>query len=101
MGSDPKPRVTVRFSPEELEQVRETAEVLGLTLSAFIRAACLGEKIRGRPRGVTREAIHQLARVGNNLNQLTHWANTHKHLRSLRELEDVLELLREKIEELS
>ena len=101
MGSGPKPRVTVRFSPEELDHVRETAQALGLTLSAFIRAACLGEKLRARPRGVTREAIHQLARVGNNLNQLTHWANTHKHFRSLRELENLLERVREKIEELS
>jgi len=101
VGSGPKPRVTVRFSPEELAQVRETARALGLTLSAFIRAACLGEKLRPKPGRVTRDAIHQLARVGNNLNQLTHWANTHKHFRSLRELEDVLGLVREKIEELS
>jgi hypothetical protein len=101
VGAGASPRVSVRFSREELEQVRETAEVLGLTVSAFIRATCLGEKLRARPSRVTREAIHQLARVGNNLNQLTHWANTHKHLRSLRELDDILELVREKIEELS
>jgi hypothetical protein len=81
--------------------VRETARTLGLTLSAFIRATCLGENLRPKPVRVTREAIHQLARVGNNLNQLTHWANTHKHFRSLRELHDLLELVRQKIEELS
>ena len=101
MGSGAKPRVSIRFSPEQLEQVRETAEALGLTVSSFIRKMSLGEAPKPRPDRLTREAIHQLARVGSNLNQLAHWANTHQHLRSERELTDVLELVRQRIEELS
>lgn len=101
MGQASSARVTVRFSPEELTRVREMAQVLGLTVSAFIRSAALGERPRPRRGQIRREAIHQLVRVGNNLNQLTHWANTHKHLRSLRELDEVLALVRAKIEELS
>lgn len=97
----PKPRISVRFAPDELEKVRATAEALGITVSAFIRAAALGDHLRPRPTSVSREAVHQLARVGNNLNQLTHWANTHRHFRSLDELSETLDAVRRKVEELT
>jgi hypothetical protein len=94
-------RVTVRFEPEDLERVREDARELGLPVSAYIRALSLGEAPRRRPGRVRREAIHHLARVGSNLNQLARFANTHGHLSSIRELAEVLAQVRAKIEELS
>jgi hypothetical protein len=94
-------RVTVRYRPGELEQVRQAAAALGLPVSAYIRVLSLGEPPRRRPGVLTREAIHQLARVGSNLNQLARFANTHGHLSSASELAEVLAQVRRKIEGLS
>ena len=99
MRSGSSSPVSVRFSPEELAQVRESAEQLGLPVSVFIRGACLGRRPRARPDGETREAIHQLVRVGLDLTRLAHWASANEHLRSLRQIEDVLGQVRRKIEE--
>lgn len=72
----------VGLEPTDLDAVDERAEAAGLSRSAYIRTAVLGHPgVRAVPRPPVEKkllslAVGQLGRVGNNLNQLAHRANT-------------------------
>lgn len=62
----------IRFDDQEWDQVAELAQDAGLTRSHFVRTRALQPLRSPRLRSdLDQEAIRQLARVGNNLNQLT------------------------------
>lgn len=69
----------VRCTAAERAAWQATAAAAGVPLSALVRRALA----RVRPWSAQRAALEQartreLARIGNNLNQLARWANTHK-----------------------
>jgi len=70
------------LEPLDLDAVDERAEAAGMSRSAYIRAAVLGHPgFRAVPRPPVEKkllglAVGQLGRVGNNLNQLAHRANS-------------------------
>ena len=71
--------VKVRASEAERTEWHAKARSAGMTLSDLVRRSV------GRARTwtvahaeVERERTQQVARVGNNLNQIARWANTHK-----------------------
>ena len=71
--------VKVRASEAERAEWHAKARAAGLTLSDLVRRSI------GRVRtwtvahaDVERERTRELARLGNNLNQIARWANTHK-----------------------
>ncbi len=71
--------VKVRASEAEGAEWHAKARSAGLTLSDLVRRSV------GRARTwtvahaeVERERTRELARIGNNLNQIARWANTHK-----------------------
>ena len=71
--------VKVRASEAERAEWHAKARSAGLTLSDLVRRSV------GRSRTwtvahaeVERERTREVARVGNNLNQIARWANTHK-----------------------
>ena len=71
--------VKVRASEPERAEWHAKARSAGLTLSDLVRRSV------GRARTwtvahaeVERERTRELARLGNNLNQIARWANTHK-----------------------
>ncbi len=71
--------VKIRSSEAERAEWHAKARAAGLTLSDLMRRS-LG---RVRPwtvahADVERERTQQVARIGNNLNQIARWANTHK-----------------------
>ena len=71
--------VKIRASEGERAVWHAKASAAGLSLSNLVRQA-IG---RVRPWTVAqvdleRERVRELARIGNNLNQLARWANTHK-----------------------
>lgn len=68
--------IKLRVTAEEKKQFESLARTLGLSLSALIRQRLSGMRIR--PIAIQQERNRQLARIGNNLNQLARWANTHK-----------------------
>lgn len=74
--------VHVRMDDAELTALRERAERAGLSAGAYVRAAALGDAgVRAGRRPVAEkallaQALGQLGRWGNNLNQLAHQANT-------------------------
>jgi hypothetical protein len=80
-GRPPKPQekrrstiVGVRFSEEELQAVEERAD--GQPLSSYLRRAALGVAPQGGVPRANRAIAGQLAKIGNNLNQLVRLAHT-------------------------
>ena len=71
-------QINVRLSAAELAAWRAKAAAAGVPLSVLLRRAMA----RTRPwtpvaAAIERERSRQVARIGNNLNQLARWANTH------------------------
>ena len=71
--------VTARVSAAEFADWRAKAAAAGVPLSALIRRAmALTRTWTARAAEVERERTREAARIGNNLNQIARWANTHK-----------------------
>ncbi len=71
--------VTVRLTPGESADWRAKAKAAGVPLSALIRRAMARTRTwTARAAEVERERTRQVSRIGNNLNQIAKWANTHK-----------------------
>ena len=66
------------MSPAERAAWKAKAAAAGLPLSALLRQAMARTQTWTAPAmAVERERSRQIARIGNNLNQLARWANTH------------------------
>ena len=71
--------VKVRASEAERAEWHAKARSAGLTLSDLVRRSVGRTRTWTVPHAeVERERTQQVARVGNNLNQIARWANTHK-----------------------
>ena len=71
--------VTVRVTEEEQREWKAKASATGRRPSELLRAAMGKTRTwTAEAAGVERERLRQLARVGNNLNQIARWANTYK-----------------------
>ena len=71
--------VAVRLTPGESADWRAKAKAAGVPLSALIRRAMARTRTwTARAAEVERERTRQVSRIGNNLNQIARWANTHK-----------------------
>ena len=94
--------IRVRCTTGDRTRWHRLAEDCGLSLSALMRRAL--DQVRPWSPGrvdLERERLRELSRLGNNLNQLARWANTHKGameavvvLSRLEELAGTLEGLR-------
>lgn len=80
----------VRVSPGEHRVLLERAKECGKGASTYMREVALGSVPRARPRRIELQAIHQLARIGNNLNQLARAANTSRRVDLAERLGQVL-----------
>lgn len=85
--------VSVRMSPDELRAVAQRAHDCGKCLSTYMRTVALGSIPRARPRRIEQEAVYQLAKIGNNLNQLAKVANATGQIRQVERLERALKEL--------
>lgn len=68
--------IKLRVTPAEKETIAAKAAAQGQTVTDFIRQRALDYRLRQTP--LEKERVHQLARIGANLNQLARWANIHK-----------------------
>jgi uncharacterized protein (DUF1778 family) len=66
----------LRVSRKEKAAIVAKAEAQGQTVTDFLRQRALDYRLRQTP--LEKERVHQLARIGVNLNQLARWANAHK-----------------------
>ena len=85
-----------RMTVEERIALRQDAKGRGLTVSKLLRALVTAHVKKTRlevPRanGPSRQLIKEMARIGNNLNQLTRQANTGMVMVNAKELRPVLE----------
>ncbi|MXW70533.1 MAG: MobC family plasmid mobilization relaxosome protein [Acidobacteria bacterium] len=71
-------QINVRLSAAERAAWRAKAAAAGVPLSDLLRQAMARTRTwTAADAAVERERTRQVARVGNNLNQLARWANTH------------------------
>ncbi|MBM7061058.1 plasmid mobilization relaxosome protein MobC [Pseudomonas sp. UL073] len=69
-------RLSLRITPSDKKIITARARELRLSVTDWLLRAALDREIVP-PRSVwDAESINQLARIGNNLNQLAYWANT-------------------------
>ena len=83
--------ILLRLTPVEIEALRERARLCGYPTETYLRELAFGHKPKAKPRDLESRAIHQLARIGNNLNQLTRAANAQRHAELSRRLKQVLD----------
>lgn len=95
-------KVEIRVSEAEMSAWKAKADEAGVSLSDLVRGAVARTRTwTCADRESARERTRQLARLGNNLNQIARWANTHKKgaeaaqvLTGLAEIERQLSALR-------
>jgi len=68
--------IKIRVSEEEKARFEAKAAAAGITLADLIRHRLLAYRLRQS--AAERERLLQLARLGNNLNQIARWVNTYK-----------------------
>ncbi|TWW10034.1 hypothetical protein E3A20_08400 [Planctomyces bekefii] len=67
----------MRFTPSERDIIKNLAESRRLSLRDFIRTVALGRKLLAPvAAAINRRVYQELARIGNNLNQLVRAANS-------------------------
>lgn len=78
-------RLSVRLLPEEWDFFCRQADELGMSVSDFVRSRMPVVGGGGKKKNTGkktkkeyREVAAQIARVGNNLNQVARWVNTYK-----------------------
>jgi len=90
-------RIELRVSAEEKAHWQAIAAGRGVSLSALIRAALSGQRLRTRrgPPPVDPDLVRELARIGNNLNQLARAANRRSPVETVSLLVKLIEIDRE------
>lgn len=68
------------LNDEEYAHLREQCKITGLPASVLIRQAIAGVQLRQRPPGEYTPLLRALSAIGNNVNQLAHWANAKKSI---------------------
>lgn len=94
--------ITIRVSKSEKQAWQEKAALSGLTLSNLLRQAM--DKTRTwtvSDNSLFKEQIRQIARIGNNLNQIAKWANIYKSTAEAIEIIQALRLLEQSLTQLS
>lgn len=94
--------LTIRVTPTEKLAWQEKAVLSGLTLSNLIRQAMSRTRTwTVSNSSLIQEQTRQIARIGNNLNQIAKWANTYKQTAEAIEVIQALRLIQETLHELS
>lgn len=91
------------LNDEEVSHLREQCEITGLPTSVLIRNALAGMQLRQRTPGEYAALLRALSAIGNNVNQIAHWANAKKSIQEAEIRQAVLlankawELVKEKL----
>ena len=86
--------VSVWMTEQEYLHLKKQAECAGLGIDPFIRNLVSGTEIKPRPPEEYAALLRELSGIGNNINQLAHWANARGSARE-EELQKTAELVRE------
>lgn len=69
-------RISVRLNPQEHRLLKERCRQSGLTIEGLMRSLLCGCQIKQRPPDSFKDLARELAAIGNNINQITHLANS-------------------------
>ena len=101
-GVEPRKNCTVRLSAKEQRLLEQNAAECGMNASQYIRSLiCEGGLIDVDLPKQRRDFINQIARIGNNINQIAHRANAEGWItewdveRVLEKMDEVRELMKE------
>ena len=78
---------------KEYEHLQAQCSVTGLGTSAFVRELISGTQLRPRPPDQYAGLLRELSAIGNNINQIAHWANARGDIRES-EVTDAIALVR-------
>ena len=87
----------MRCAPEELERWRCVAAGHGCSLARYIRICLNRGSHLSRKAHADPALIRQIAAIGNNLNQIAHWANAHKSQQDAKPVEEGVEAVRKEL----
>ena len=91
------------LNDEEYAHLREQCEITGLPTSVLIRHAIEGVQLKHRPPNEYAALLRALSAIGNDVNQIAHWANAKKSIQEAEIRQAVLlankawELVKEKL----
>lgn len=69
-------RISVRLNRQEHRLLKEKCRQTGLTIEGLVRNLIDGCEIRPRPPDSYKDLARELSAIGNNINQITHLANS-------------------------
>lgn len=72
--------IGVWLGDKEFAHLNNQCAITGLSTSAFIRNLVAGIQLRPRPPDEYAALLRELAAIGNNINQIAHWANAKKSI---------------------
>ena len=76
-----RPRhVSVWMNEEEYRHLNFQARLAGMGIDPFIRNLVAGIQLRPRPPDEYAALLRELSAIGNNINQIAHWANAQKSI---------------------
>ena len=87
----------------EYERLCELCRTSGLSTSAVIRKLITGIQLQPRPPDQYAALLRELSAIGNNINQIAHWANARKSVsepeikNAVRLVQEVSRLVKEKL----
>ena len=72
--------VSVWMNEEEYRHLKSQARLAGMGVDPFIRNLVAGVQLRPRPPDEYAALLRELSAIGNNINQIAHWANAQKSI---------------------
>lgn len=102
---EPRTNFTVRLFPEEKEELEKKSSACGMRMSEYLRRLVTsGGSVDINKAKDRRDLIEQVARLGNNINQITRLANTYRYIDNsmLQSIEgymaDIISLMKKNLE---
>jgi len=68
-------KLTLRLSAAEYAHLKKQAALAGMKMEPFLRQLLLGVELRPKPPDCYAALLRELSAIGNNVNQIAHWAN--------------------------
>jgi len=86
--------ISVWMNEQECRHLKRQAELAGMGIDPFVRNLVARVELRPEPPEEYAALLRELSAVGNNINQLTYWANARGNIRE-EEIMQASELVRE------
>ena len=86
--------VSMWMNEQEYRHLKKQAELSGLGIDPFLRTLAAGVQLRPRPPDTYEALLRELSAIGNNVNQIAHWANARQDI-SRAEINEAVSLIQQ------